>query len=58
MLNPRQFLRMAKWARNPPSVRQVKLVFGIVTFCLLIAGLEWLGVFPDFSEFAKQPRIR
>jgi predicted acyltransferase len=48
---------MAKWARHPPSDKRVKLVFGIVAICLIIAGLEWLGVFPDFSEFAKRPRI-
>lgn len=46
-MNPRHFLRMAKWARNPPSDRRVALVFGVAAICLLLAGLEWAGVLPD-----------
>jgi hypothetical protein len=50
MLNPIHLLRMAKWVRNPPSVRRVLLVFGTVAICLVIAGLEYLGVFPDWMQ--------
>ena len=50
----RHFLRMAQWARNPPSGRRVALVFGIVAICLALAGMEWLGVFPD--NFGFEPR--
>lgn len=48
MLNPRHFLRMAKWARNPPSEKRVLLVFGVVAICLVIGGLDYFGVFPDW----------
>lgn len=38
------FLRMAKWIRNPPSPRRVRLVFGIVALCLALAAVErWIG---------------
>ncbi|MDI3337335.1 hypothetical protein QKW60_13025 [Defluviimonas aestuarii] len=46
-MNPRHFLRMAHWARNPPSARRVALILGIITVCLALAGLEWSGVLPD-----------
>ena len=41
------FLRMANWARNPPSARRVVLVFAVVAICLLLAGVEWFGLLPD-----------
>lgn len=44
----RQLLRMAKWARNPPSEKRVKLVFGVVLACLLLVGIEYLFGFPDW----------
>lgn len=49
----RMFLRMSKWARNPPSAKRVKLVFGIVAVCLLIALIEWLGLWPDWATTQK-----
>lgn len=48
MLNPRHLLRMAKWAHKPPSEKRVLLVFGVVAICLVIGGLDYLGVFPDW----------
>lgn len=47
-MNPRHFLRMAKWARNPPGERRVKLVFSVVLICLAIFALERLVGFPDW----------
>ena len=46
-MNLRQYLRMARWARRPPSLRRVVLVFSIVAVCLALVGLERLGVFPE-----------
>jgi hypothetical protein len=40
-------LRMARWARNPPSTRRVVIVFAVVAICLALAGMEWIGIFPD-----------
>ncbi|MEZ5779640.1 MAG: hypothetical protein R3E44_14890 [Paracoccaceae bacterium] len=46
-MNPRHLLRMARLARNPPSLRRVVLVFSVVAACLAVFGLEWFGVLPD-----------
>jgi hypothetical protein len=47
MLNPRHFIRMARWARKPPSERRVKFVFAIIALCLIIAGVEALFGWPE-----------
>lgn len=52
----RMFLRMARWARNPPSEKQVILVFAIVAVCLVVAGVEWLGLWPDWATADKLRR--
>lgn len=40
-------LRMAKWARHPPSAGRVKLVLAVITFCLALYAIErWIG-WPD-----------
>ena len=37
-------VRMARWARNPPSPRQVMLVFGVIAVCLALYAVErWVG---------------
>jgi len=39
---------MSQWARNPPSAKQVMLVFGIVAFCFVIFGIEWMFGWPEW----------
>ncbi len=61
MLNPRQLLRMARWARRPPSMRQVVMVLGVLAASLLIVGAERLGLLPDFMSEAGRvsvPRVQ
>jgi hypothetical protein len=41
-------LRASRWARNPPSEGRVRLVFGVIALCLLIAGYEWMFGWPDW----------
>ncbi len=41
-------VRAKRWAQNPPSEYRVKLVFGVIAVCLLIAGFEWLFGWPDW----------
>lgn len=37
-------LRMAKWARHPPSAKRVKLVLAVIALCLLLLAIErWIG---------------
>jgi len=40
MINPRHFLRMTRWARNPPSEKRVKPVIAIVLICALVFLIE------------------
>lgn len=47
-MNPMWLVRMAQWARNPPSPQRVKLVFGVVALCLLIFGIEWMFGWPEW----------
>ena len=42
-------MRMATWARNPPSPGRVKAVLAIFAVCLLIVGIEALGWWPDWA---------
>ncbi len=55
MLNPRHLLRAKRWAQNPPPWWRVKLVFGVIVLALVIAGVERLGIWPDWAamEWSK-----
>lgn len=46
-MNLRHFLRMAKWARNPPPLSRVILVLSVLGICLALFALEWAGFWPD-----------
>ena len=41
------FFRMARWARNPPSAKQVRLVFALITLCLAIYAIEAIFGWPE-----------
>jgi len=41
------FLRMSKWARNPPSAQRVVFVFSIIAVALCIFALEYFGWWPE-----------
>lgn len=41
-------LRAKRWAQNPPSMRRVVLVLGVIAACLALAGFEWLWGWPDW----------
>lgn len=51
------FLRMVKWARNPPSMKQVKVVGAVLAIVLVIVGLDMLGLWPDWAHVAGKPKI-
>jgi len=42
------FLRMARWARHPPSARRVKLVLGVLLACAVLLLIERTIGWPDF----------
>ena len=42
------FLRMAKWAKNPPGAAQIKLWLVVIALCFALFAIErWVG-WPDF----------
>ncbi|WP_306585382.1 hypothetical protein [Gemmobacter fulvus] len=55
-MNMTWLLRMARWARNPPSPARVKLVLGVVAACLILAGIEWIWGWPEALTPTKIPR--
>ena len=57
--NLRHFLRMARWARNPPSEKRVKLVLAVIALALAIWGLEKLFGTPEWMriEGARPGRV-
>lgn len=46
-MNMTWLLRMAKWARHPPSPQRVKLVLGVIAACLVLYAIEYAGFWPD-----------
>ena len=49
-------LRAARWARNPPGTRRVRLVLMIVAAGLCIALLEYLDLWPAWA-LVESPRL-
>lgn len=50
------FLRMAKWARRPPSVRHVILVLVVIAVALVILGAETFGLWPEWATMERGRR--
>lgn len=52
-------MRAAKWVRNPPSPKMVKLVFAIIAAGLAMLAMEKLGMWPDWAtmEHGRGTRI-
>ena len=46
-MTPRWLFRMARWAQNPPSARQVKFVLSIVAVCLALFASEYFLGWPE-----------
>ncbi len=40
-------IRMAKWARHPPSPARVKFVLAILAACLALWGVEQIWGWPE-----------
>lgn len=51
-------LRMAQWAKRPPSEARVKLVLAIIALSLLLFGYEWWFGWPDWLTPNQVPRGR
>ena len=46
-MNFHWLLRMAKWARYPPSEKRVLLVLGVIAICLILVAIEYFFGWPD-----------
>lgn len=55
-MNYTWFLRMAKWARNPPAPGRVKLVLGVLLACLLLFGYEYIFGWPEWLTLDNSGR--
>jgi len=51
-------IRMARWARHPPSPGRVKLVFGVIALCLALYGVEQVWGWPDWLTPNQSGRIK
>lgn len=58
MLNPRHFLRMARWARHPPKPWFIRLVLVVVGLAVLIFGIEHFIGWPDAMKVDPKMRLR
>lgn len=47
-MNPRWLLRMARWARHPPSAARVRLVAAVVVICLILYAIDQLLGWPQW----------
>ncbi len=57
-MNLRPFLRMAKWARRPPSWKRVRLYLVVIGLCLALFAWERLFGWPDWLTLDGTPRGR
>jgi hypothetical protein len=46
-------VRMKRLAQNPPSWRRVLLGLAVILACLAMAGVEALGLWPDWMQATR-----
>lgn len=51
-------MRMALWARHPPSAARVRLVLGVIAVCLALFAVERLVGWPDWLTPSQTPHGR
>jgi hypothetical protein len=56
MWNIMWFMRMVRWARNPPALRRVIMVFAIIAALLTIVGIEKFIGWPDALKLERAPK--
>lgn len=49
-------IRMARWARNPPSDARVKLVLAVIALCLMLLAIEQFIGWPEMLTVDRMPR--
>ncbi|MEL7212064.1 MAG: hypothetical protein AAGK92_05340 [Pseudomonadota bacterium] len=56
-MNLRWFVRASNWARNPPSDKRVKLIFGVIAAALVLVGIEYFIGWPDWLTVNESGRM-
>jgi hypothetical protein len=56
MMNFNMFLKMARWARNPPSEDRVKLYAAILIATLALFAVEYFVGWPDWMQVNNTPK--
>ncbi|GAA3877160.1 hypothetical protein [Celeribacter arenosi] len=51
----RWLMRAKRWAQHPPSSKRVKLVFGVIAFCLLLFAIERFVGVPAWMQMEREP---
>jgi hypothetical protein len=54
-VNLNWLLRMAKWARRPPSMLQLKIAAVAVAAVLTIIALDHFGLWPEWAQMERHP---
>lgn len=57
-MNPRHFLKMAQWVRNPPSRQRQIIVAVVIGLCVLIYGMEQLFGLDELLPEPNNPKVR
>ncbi len=57
-MNIRHFMRMALWAKNPPSVKRAKFIAAILVACLALYAVEYFVGWPDWLTPNATPKGR
>ncbi len=55
------FVRMARWASNPPSAGRVKFVLAVLGMCAVLYGIELIWGWPEAlspERFRRGPVIK
>lgn len=53
-MNLNWFVRMARWARHPPSALQVKILLGVLAVALTLVAIEHFWGWPDWLTVNKR----
>ena len=57
-MNLTWLLRMARWARHPPSEARVKLGLGVIAACLVLVAIERFVGWPEVLTLQGGGRLR
>lgn len=55
-MNLTWLMRMARWARRPPSLRQVQIAGVVLLIAVSIWGLDKAGLWPDWARMERAPK--